>query len=258
MNETRGEKGLKVLTEQRFGKILAIVESRGSVTVAELMKDLKSSESTIRRDLTTLDKEGLLTKVRGGAISKTSFATRDDEVKLRRERNTKEKISIGKYAASLIQKNDFVYIDAGTSTDLMLDHIKEREAVYVTNAVSHAMRLAGIGCKVFLLGGEFKHTTEAIVGEEAILSIEKYNFTKGFFGTNGITEKNGYTTPEVKEAMVKRHAMKCCKECFVLADDSKFGQVSAVKFGKFEDAVVITNKIPKGFKDKKNIKEVGA
>ena len=247
-----------MLTEQRFEKILAILESRGSVTVAELMKDLKSSESTIRRDLNALDEEGLLTKVRGGAISKNSFATRDDEVKLRRERHTKEKISIGRYAASLIEKNDFVYIDAGTSTDLMLDYIKERDAIYVTNAVSHAMRLAGIGCSVFLLGGEFKHTTEAIVGEEALLSLEKYNFTKGFFGTNGITLKNGFTTPEVKEAMVKRHAMKYCKECYVLADEYKFGQISAVEFCKFEDAIILTNRIPKGFKDMKNIKEVGA
>lgn len=247
-----------MLTEQRFEKILAIVESRGSVTVAELMKDLKSSESTIRRDLNALDEEGLLTKVRGGAISKNTFATRDDEVKLRRERNTQEKMSIGRYAASLIEKNDFIYIDAGTSTDLMLDYIKERDAVYVTNAVSHAMRLAGIGCSVFLLGGEFKRTTEAIVGEEALLSLEKYNFTKGFFGTNGITLKNGFTTPEVKEAMVKRHAMKYCKECYVLADESKFGQISAVEFCKFEDAIILTNKIPKGFKDMENIKEVGA
>ncbi|MCR5468363.1 MAG: DeoR/GlpR family DNA-binding transcription regulator [Lachnospiraceae bacterium] len=246
-----------MLTEQRFEQILAIVESRGSVTVTELMKDLDASESTIRRDLNTLDEEGLLTKVRGGAMSKNSFATRDDEVNLRRKRNTEEKISIGKYAASLIEKNDFVYIDAGTSTDLMLDYIKERDAIYVTNAVSHAMRLSGIGCTVFLLGGEFKHTTEAIVGEEALLSLEKYNFTKGFFGTNGITIKNGFTTPEVKEAMVKRQAMRNCKESFVLADDTKFGQISAVGFGAIDQATILTNRIPNGYKDMKNIKEVG-
>ena len=245
-----------MLTEERFGVILSILESRGSITVTELMKELRSSESTVRRDLNTLDEEGLLTKVRGGAISKRPFSTRDDEVKLRRERNTDEKLTIGKYAASLIRKNDFVYVDAGTSTDLMLDYVTERGAVYVTNAVSHAMKLAGLGCTVFLIGGEFKHTTEAIVGEEAIVSLEKYNFTKGFFGTNGITKKNGFTTPEVKEAMVKRKAMESCKSCYVLADESKFGEISAISFGDLEDATIITNKIPKGFLQVKNIKEV--
>ncbi|MCR4674071.1 MAG: DeoR/GlpR family DNA-binding transcription regulator [Lachnospiraceae bacterium] len=245
-----------MLTEERFGVILSILESRGSVTVTELMKELNSSESTVRRDLNTLDEEGLLTKVRGGAISKGTFTTRDDEVKLRRQRNTDEKLSIGKYAAGLIKKNDFVYVDAGTSTDLMLDYITEREAVYVTNAVSHAMKLAGLGCTVFLIGGEFKHTTEAIVGEEAILSVEKYNFTKGFFGANGITEKNGFTTPEVKEAMVKKRAMENCKKCYVLADSTKFGEISSVGFGDITSATIITNKIPKGFKHIKNIEEV--
>lgn len=247
-----------MLTEERFGVILSILESRGSVTVTDLMRELNASESTIRRDLNTLDDEGLLTKVRGGAISKRPFSTRDDEVKLRRKRNTDEKLSIGKYAAELIEKNDFVYVDAGTSTDLMLDFITEREAVYVTNAVSHAMKLSGLGCTVFLIGGEFKHTTEAIVGEEAIVSLEKYNFTKGFFGTNGITEKNGFTTPEVKEAMVKRRAMESCKTSYVLADESKFGEISAIGFGEIEDAVILTNKIPKGYSHLKNIKEVTA
>jgi DeoR family fructose operon transcriptional repressor len=103
---------------------------------------------------------------------------------------------------------------------------------------------------------KFKHTTEAIVGEEAIVSLEKYNFTKGFFGANGITKKNGFTTPEVKEAMVKRKAMESCKSCYVLADESKFGEISAISFGALEDATIITNKIPKGFLQVKNIKEV--
>lgn len=245
-----------MLTEERFAIILSILETRGSVTVTDLMKELRSSESTVRRDLNTLDEEGLLTKVRGGAISKRSFSTRDDEVQLRRGRNKDEKLSIGKYAAGLIKKDDFVYVDAGTSTDLMLDYITQREAVYVTNAVSHAMKLAGIGCTVFLLGGEFKHTTEAIVGEEAIVSLEKYNFSIGFFGTNGITEKNGFTTPEVKEAMVKKMAMENCKKKYVLADTTKFGEVSAVGFGGIDSATIITNHIPSKYKKFKNIKEV--
>ena len=247
-----------MLTEERFARIISFLDRKGSATVTELMKEIGASESTVRRDLETLDKNGQLIKVRGGAITKNgSYATRDDEVVLRQQRHVDEKEAIAKYAASLIEDTDFVYIDAGTTTEKMLSYITNHEAIYVTNAVSHAMKLAAIGCTVFILGGEFKYATEAIVGEEAIASLAKYNFTKGFFGSNGITPKTGFTTPEVKEALIKRQAMHSCKRCYVLADESKFGEISAVSFGDIEDATIITNKVSKNIRDiYKNLVEV--
>lgn len=247
-----------MLTEERFARIVSLVDRKGSATVAEMMQEIDASESTIRRDLETLAKTGQLIKVRGGAISKNgSYSTRDDEVVLRQQRHVDEKESIAKYAAGLIENHDFVYIDAGTTTEKMLRYITNRDAIYVTNAVSHAMKLAAIGCTVFILGGEFKYATEAIVGEEAISSISKYNFTKGFFGANGITRENGFTTPEIKEALIKRAAMASCKQSYVLADSSKFGQISSVSFGNVEDAIIITNKSQENFKQTyKNIVEV--
>ncbi|MBQ2578590.1 MAG: DeoR/GlpR transcriptional regulator [Lachnospiraceae bacterium] len=247
-----------MLTEERFARILSLVDRKGSATVAEMMREIEASESTIRRDLETLDKTGQLIKVRGGAISKKgSYSTRDDEVVLRQQRNVDAKESIAKYAASLIESHDFVYIDAGTTTEKMLKYINNHEAVYVTNAVSHAMKLASIGCTVFILGGEFKYATEAIVGEEAIASLSKYNFTKGFFGSNGITVKNGFTTPEIKEALIKRQAMASCKQCYVLADHSKFGEISSVSFGGVDEATIITDKTDDNLKRTyKNLVEV--
>ena len=247
-----------MLTEERFARIIALVDRKGSATVAEMMREIEASESTIRRDLETLDKTGQLIKVRGGAISKKgSYSTRDDEVVLRQQRNVDAKESIAKYAASLIESHDFVYIDAGTTTEKMLKYINNHEAVYVTNAVSHAMKLASIGCTVFILGGEFKYATEAIVGEEAIASLSKYNFTKGFFGTNGITVKNGLTTPEIKEALIKRQAMASCKQCYVLADHSKVGEISSVSFGGVDEATIITDKTDDNLKRTyKNLVEV--
>ena len=59
-------------------------------------------------------------------------------------------------------------------------------ATFVTNAVSHARKLAAAGNRVILIGGELKGTTEAVVGSQAILAIQGYHFTKGFFGTNGV------------------------------------------------------------------------
>lgn len=230
-----------MLTEERFAKILSTLERTGSVTVQQLMAELNTSESTIRRDLTALDASGQLTKVHGGAILKnTVYSTIDDEVIHRKEQNREAKEKIARYAAGLIEAGDFVYIDAGTTTELMIDYITERQAILVTNAITHAKRLAEKGFKVYILGGEFKAVTEAIVGEEAVATLEKYNFTKGFWGTNGISIKKGFSTPELREAMVKKKSMENCKECYVLADDSKFNQISSVTFAPFESATIIT------------------
>lgn len=230
-----------MLTEERFAKILSILEDMGSVTVQQLMTELDASESTIRRDLTALDADGQLTKVHGGAILKnTAYRTRDDEIIHRKEQNKDAKEKIARYAAGLITTGDFVYIDAGTTTERMIDYIANRQAVFVTNAITHAKKLADHGCTVYILGGEFKAVTEAIVGEEAVVTLDKYNFTKGFWGTNGISPQKGFSTPELKEALVKRKSMENCKECYVLADESKFNQISSVTFAPFERATVIT------------------
>lgn len=233
-----------MLTEERFAKILSILESMGSVTVQQLMTELGASESTIRRDLNTLDAEGQLTKVHGGAIQKSAgYSTKDDEVTHRKEKNREAKRKIAKYAAGLIEPGDFVYLDAGTTTELMIDFLESRQVTFVTNAITHAKKLAERGFTVYLLGGEFKAVTEAIVGEEAVTTLEKYNFTKGFWGTNGISASKGFSTPEVKEAMVKRKSMENCRERYVLADDSKFGLISSVTFAAFDKATVITTQL---------------
>ena len=247
-----------MLTEERFAKILSIVDAKGSVTVSDLMTELDASESTVRRDLITLSKTGRLSKVRGGAISKKrTYLTTDDDVMKRAGRNADEKLMVAKYAADLIRDNDFVYIDAGTTTEHIMDGNLNRKAVYVTNAVNHAKRLSAAGCTVQLLGGEFKNTTEAIVGEAAVLALTKYNFTKGFFGTNGITVEKGCTTPEIKEGLVKQAALANCEERYILADDSKFGEISAVKFCDFDDVIILTNRIPdRTYEKYRNIVEV--
>jgi DeoR family fructose operon transcriptional repressor len=218
------------------------------------MDYLNASESTIRRDLNALDKKGELVKVHGGAVaSKTSFKMRDDDVSDRRVINMDEKRRIAKYAASLIKPDDFVYIDAGTTTEYITDYITETNAIYVTNAVDHALKLARKGCEVYLTGGRLKSSTEAIVGAEASEILSGYNFTIGFWGTNGIRRGTGFTTPDREEAGVKRISFKNCKRKYIVADSSKFDAISPVNFADFEEAVIITDKLPVGYDGCKNI-----
>lgn len=244
-----------MLTEKRYELILELLERKRSVTVPEIKEMLGVSESTIRRDLNALDKAGRLTKVFGGAMSSDGiFTGNEPSVAQKMELQQEEKGMIARYAAGLIEQDDFVYLDAGTTTGFMLDYLPVCDATFVTNAVSHAKRLAAGGKRVILIGGELKGTTEAIVGNQAILTIQGYHFTKGFFGTNGVSKRHGFTTPDPNEALVKQTAMRQTEKSYVLADSQKFGMVSSVTFGTFDRATIITEKQPTdGFTDSKNI-----
>ena len=248
-----------MLTEDRFSRILAVVDAEGSVTVTDLVRRLETSESTIRRDLTAMHKKGLLTKVYGGAISlkRPELMVRDEKIVNRKAMYAEEKEKIARYAASLIGPEDFVFLDAGTTTEMMIDYISARQAVFVTHAVSHALRLAALDVRVILLGGEVKSVTETAVGEETLEYLEKFRFTKGFFGTNGISMENGFSTPDPKEAAIKTKALYASRRSYILADESKFGVESNVRFADFKDAKVITTAAPDGeWKKQKNIIQV--
>lgn len=248
-----------MLAEERYNEILRLVNEKKTVTVQELTEVLDTSESTNRRDLTTLHKKGSLIKVHGGATAlSVEGMTRDASLTVRRDMNIEEKVAIAKYAAALIEKDDFVYLDAGSSVDLMIDYIVEQEAIYVTNAIGHAQKLLQKGCRVFLLGGELKEVTEAIVGAQAIDSLKRYNFTKGFFGANGVHRERGLTTPDITEALVKEKAMEQCANRYVLADSTKINQISSVTFAGFEEGMILTTRLrDASYKACKNILEVG-
>lgn len=232
-----------MFTEERFKIILQELKTKGIVSVTELVKLLDASESTVRRDLNALHNDGLLKKIHGGAISiGDSTSKHDYKVNVRKNLNIEEKKSIAKKAASLIRDDEVIYLDAGTTTELIINYIKAKNILVVTNGIVHAKKLLEKGIKTFILGGELKAVTEAIVGNNAVDDLKKYNFSKGFFGTNGVSNKSGYTTPDIDEAMVKCEAIKRCSESYILADESKLEQVSFITFGSISDSVLITDK----------------
>ena len=237
-----------MFTQERHAAILRIVSERGAATVSDLVEELHSSESTIRRDLSTLDDQRLLHKVHGGATALESptvqFTREEYGVDYKYEQNTEEKKRIARRAASLITKNDFVFLDAGTSIEGMVDYLECKEAVYVTTGILLARKLARSGFQVYVPAGRIKPVTEAIVGGESLQALARYNFTLGFFGTNGITLREGFTTPDIEEARTKTAALQRCKRRLVLADHSKFDNASAVTFASLRDAEIITGSLP--------------
>lgn len=248
-----------MLAEERYSIILEMVRENKSVKLFELCELLGISESTVRRDLSTLDERGLVKKVHGGAISidDCSFNSVEQDMEAKSKIFTEEKIAIARYASSLIDDGDFVFIDAGTTTERMIEFLPNKDVTFVTNAFVHAKKLAYRGFKVYLPAGEIKLTTEAIVGAECVSSLQGYSFTKSFIGANGISLSGGITTPDRNEASVKAAAIQNSQKVYVLADHSKFGKITAVTLAQFNKVKIITDELKdKKYMAKANIKEV--
>lgn len=231
-----------MLQNERQEKILDRLRQNGSVKVTVLAKDMGISESTIRRDINELDRRGRLKKVFGGAVAlNRDMSPVETDVAQRTLINIREKDIIAEYAASMINDNDFVYIDAGTTTEKMIDYLDKKSVTYVTNGITHAKKLIQRGFDAYVIGGLLRPSTEAVIGAAAIEAVQKYNFTKCFMGTNGIDTESGFTTPDIGEAAVKTAVMKKSYVSFVLADHTKFGLVSPVTFADIGEACVITD-----------------
>lgn len=247
-----------MLTEERHSIIIDTVNRKKNVELNELCELLDTSESTVRRDLSILHDKGVLVKVRGGAIAvDDSFTSLEQNVDEKAVLFVREKEAIARYAASLIEDGDFAFIDAGTTTEKMIDFIPARQVTFVTNAFVHAKRLAQRGFKVFLPAGEIKLSTEAIIGASCVLSLDQYNFTKCFMGVNGISVTGGFSTPDPNEASVKSAVINNSHTAYILADHSKFDKTSSVKFAYLNKCRIITDRLEdKKYLSETSVKEV--
>lgn len=236
-----------MLAEERFSLILEQLNRKRTVTVQELCEGLNTSESTIRRDLTELDRMGRLNKVHGGAtLPDSRFLADEPTMKAKETLAVEQKCSIARAAAQLINADDFVFIDAGSTTlelvrELTGDALK---ASYLTNGVAHARALAQKGCRVYLPGGLLRPQTEAIVGAPTVSSIQQYNFTKAFMGANGVALEAGFTTPDPEEAAVKAAVVHRAQETWFLVDDAKFARIYPAVIADLQDGAILTNRCP--------------
>lgn len=234
-----------MLAEQRFEAILAELSGSRAASVARLCQLTGASEATIRRDLTVLSRQGRLNKVHGGAVlAGGTFQGEEPDVSTKTLLHREEKDRIARYAAGLIRDDDVVYLDAGTTTVQMVEYLKGSGATFVTNGIACAQRLMELGLRGYVVGGFLKPGTWAVVGTGALEELGSYNFTKAFLGINGITLRQGFTTPDPEEAAIKRRAAERAYLTFVLADSSKFELVSAVTVLPLEKATIITERLP--------------
>jgi DeoR family fructose operon transcriptional repressor len=251
-----------MIAETRRKRILELVRQQKAVSVAELAESLDSSVSTIRRDLIVLDEQGLLSRVHGGAaLYESQLSSVELDMVTKENLQQPEKQAIGRAAAAMIRSDDFVFIDAGSTTLQLVKAIEGEalKAVYVTNGLAHTRALTQKGCTVYVPGGRIRQRTEAIVGATALASLNQYNFTKSFLGVNGIDVRRGYTTPGIDERELKASVMHRSKECWFLADDSKFGRIYPAGIGAIENAFLLTNRLPdECYRSMTTVRETGS
>jgi len=236
-----------MLAEERFSQILALLAEKRTATVQELCEALNVSESTIRRDLLELDRQGRVNKVHGGAtLPSSQFRADEPTMEAKETLAVSQKNTIAKAAAALIQADDFVYLDAGSTTLAVARAVSGAalDAHYVTNGIAHARLLAQKSCHVCVPGGLLRPRTEAIIGAAAITALQQFNFTKAFIGANGVALNVGFTTPDPEEAAVKAVAVRRARETWYLVDDSKFGRVYPAVIGEIYSGAILTNRCP--------------
>ncbi|RLL43660.1 DeoR/GlpR transcriptional regulator [Oceanobacillus piezotolerans] len=230
-----------MLTDERYAVILDRLKDHGIVKTQELMNLLHCSESTIRRDLDSLERSGKLKRIHGGAKRMYHL---DEELSNQDKttKNVQEKSNIGQLAASLVQPKDVIFIDAGTTTLALIEALKVGNITVVTNGIPQASLLAEKNIPTILIGGSMKMTTKAIIGETAVEQLKQYQFSKAFLGINGMDLEFGFTTPDPEEAAIKRLVIQKSASTYIVADETKWGKVNFVKVCNLEDVTIITNK----------------
>ncbi|RHW42832.1 DeoR/GlpR transcriptional regulator [Neobacillus notoginsengisoli] len=231
-----------MLTPERHRVILQMIKEKPHVKLQEFVDATGASESTIRRDLTQLEEKKFLKRVHGGA-ERLQRKLLEPSMAEKSSKNLHEKVMIAKYAASLVEEGDSIYLDAGSTVREMIQFLPEKDIVVVTNGLMHIQLLLEKGIECYLIGGYVKQKTNAIIGRGAIESLEQYRFDKCFLGVNGVHHHYGYTTPDQEEAMVKQKALSLAAEAFILADSSKFSEVSFAKIAGLDAATILTNQL---------------
>lgn len=222
--------------QERQQRILQEAREQGRVEVAALAGLLDVTSETIRRDLTALERHGLLRRVHGGAIPldrlgfEPGIATRDAVM-------TAEKERIAKAALEELPADGAVLLDAGTTTARLADALPgDRDLTVLTNSLPIAMKLsARPNLTLLFLGGRVRGRTLAAVDIWAMRALEETFVDVAFMGTNGFSVERGLTTPDSTEAAVKRAMIKAARRAVVLADHTKFGNDNLVRFGSLED-----------------------
>ena len=234
---------MQLTTEQRRELIVNAAHENGKVKVADLSEEYGLSEVTIRKDLEALEAEGHLKRVHGGAIGLNKLYVNMD-LSERYKTNASAKKTLAELAATFIDDNDTIFMNAGTTLTYVLRAIRDKKNIsLVTNSVQNATEAALYSSfNVILLGGELDSKYQFTFGTDAERQLENYRAAKCILSVDGICSEAGLTLYYANEASLARKMIESSAKTIVVADSSKIGRGV---FARITDAkktdILVTN-----------------
>lgn len=215
----------RTFARQRHEVIVAEVRRRGSVRVSELSNLLGVSDMTVRRDLDLLDEAGLVTKVHGGATLRDERSTDEPGFEAKSLRNMAEKHAIAMSAASRVRAGSAIGVTAGTTTWQLAYHLVDiADLTVVTNSVrvAEVLHQHHRPDRTVVLTGGVRTPSDALVGSVAVQTLHTLHLDTVFMGVHGMSERAGYTTPNLMEVDTNRAFLGSTEHLVVMADHTKW------------------------------------
>ncbi|WJZ02891.1 DeoR/GlpR family DNA-binding transcription regulator [Corynebacterium freiburgense] len=236
---------------QRRSEIANTTATHGHSSVAELALRFDVTQETIRRDLKALEADNLVHRVHGGAVAPLQHnepAAQEPSFAQAFLRYAPEKKAIAHAALRLLPATSgSMFLDAGTTTAAfaaaMTQHYRDQRWTVVTNSLPAAMTLSIAGVPgINLLGGPMRTFTRAVIGQQAVQTLDSLRADIAFLGTNAISAQHGLSTPDPTAAAVKQAMVRQASQVVVLCDSSKFNQDFLVTFADLDDIdIVVTD-----------------
>lgn len=223
---------------QRF--VLNKVINSPKINVSDLSKEFGVSQVTIRQDLKLLEDAGMLKRFHGGAMPVS-----DDDIMKRMSFNLDVKMRIAAEAASLVSNGETILIESGSTNALLARELaKYNDITIITNSTFISRYVRGMtSLKVILLGGDYQHESEVLVGPLARICLKEFHVDKVFIGVDGFSENVGFTCINLMRAEVARAMADRAEKVIVVTDSTKFNNVGvACQFKADEVDIVITDK----------------
>jgi len=226
---------------ERHQTIIDLVNSYQSIRVAELAEQLEVSESTIRTDLETLHEQGLLVRVRGGALAKEPAPvvqpSSPSSLERRAQRYADEKQAIARWAAGMVEDGDVIMLDASSTVLHIAPFLHDRRNLTVfTNGITVAQALAQESSNtVIILGGILRPNGNAITGEISKQVLKDYHVRTAFVSCSAFKTDIGFFEMDMQEAQMKALMLQSAQRRVAMVDSSKVGQVGLTAFGTLDD-----------------------
>jgi DeoR/GlpR family transcriptional regulator of sugar metabolism len=224
-----------MFAQERQQRVVDLLKRHSRFSVPELEKLFGVSPATIRRDLGFLEESGKILRTHGGALSADHG---DGEISFDRKsrQELRAKLGIAEVASNLVKEGDVVFVDAGTTAFKVGVRLLARENITIfTNSVPLLSEPSTSNCRMVAVGGEVRAVSLALVGAESMAWMDRIRFDVAFIGTSGIDPERGACTTELREASVKKAAIRSSRRAVLLADTSKWGQLAPILFADWKD-----------------------